>query len=270
MHLAASQGDSRIIQMLVERGADVNAHDQLRQETPLHRAVDKKNLQAIDVLLAQGADINSKDKNNETPLGAAVFRGQKETVSLLLSRGAEVNAAYKKECEFRGGTVLHVAVRWNHLEIARMLVLKGANVNALGMWEGVTPLHMALKDRTLLELMLEHGGRIDSRSADGSTLLHGAALSGQNDLAQYLLARGALVNVQDRNGNTPLHLAAKKGHRAVCELLIAHKADTGLQNRKGLLPRDYAEAVGIEDVFPRAGRLRGRRIGLDAAHGGLS
>jgi ankyrin repeat protein len=130
-----------------------------------------------------------------------------------------------------------------------MLVLKGANVNAVGLWEGVTPLHLALKDRALLELMLEHGGRIDVRATDGTTLLHGAALAGQEDLARYLITKGAPVNAQDRAGNTPLHLAAKKSHRGLCALLLAHQADAGLRNKKGLLPLDYAQACGIEDVM---------------------
>ncbi len=242
-------GYAELIPVLVAHGADVNAHESLRQETPLHRAVNKKNLKAIELLLAQGADINSRDKNNETPLGAAVFRGQKETVSLLLSHGADVNAAYIRECEFRGAIPLHIALRWGHFEIARMLVLKGANVNAVGLWEGVTPLHMAVKDRALLELMLEHGGQINSRASDGTTCLHLAAQAGQDDLVRYLIAKGASVNAQDRNGNTPLHLAAKTGRRASCRILMAEKADINLRNKKGLLPVDYAQASGIEDVF---------------------
>jgi ankyrin len=243
-------GYSELIPVLVARGADVNAHESLRRETPLHRAVDKKNLKAIESLLAQGADINSKDVNNETPLGAAVYRGQKETVSLLLSHGADVNVAYTGPYDLKGGIPLHVALRFGHFEIAKMLVLKGSNVNAVGTGEGVTPLHLALKDRALLELMLEHGGQIDSRSTDGMTLLHGAAGTGQHDLAQYLLAKGAAVNVQDRNGNTPLHLAAKGGHRALCTLLISRQADANIRNKKGLLPRDYTQASGIEDAIP--------------------
>jgi ankyrin repeat protein len=245
----AEDGYSELIPVLAAHGADVNAHESLRQETPLHRAVNKKNLKAIGLLLAQGADINSKDKNGETPLGAAVFRGQKETVSLLLSHGADVNAAYRKECEFRGAIPLHIAVRWGHLEIARMLVLKGANVNAVGLWEGLTPLHMAVKDRALLELMLEHGGQIDNRSTGGTTCLHLAAQAGQDDLVRYLIAKGASVNIRDRNGDTPLHLAAKTGQRASCKILVAEKADANLRNNKGLLPVDYAEASGIEAVF---------------------
>jgi uncharacterized protein len=130
-----------------------------------------------------------------------------------------------------------------------MLVLKGSNVNAAGMWEGETGLHMALKDRALFELMLEHGGQINRGSHDGTTVLHRAAGSGQEELVRYLLAKRALVNVQDRSGNTPLHLAAKNGHRAVCEILLAHQADLHLKNKKGLLPRDYAEAWGMEDAL---------------------
>ena len=252
-------GRHELIPELAAHGADLNDPSPFYPEapryqisfhegTPLHEAVDKRNIQAIEQLLANGADINGKDAKNETPLGVAVYRELKEIVALLLARGAEVNNAYTSHGIMRGCIPLHIALSRN-VEIAEMLVLNGSDVNAKGEYRGMTPLHMAVESRALFALMLEHGGRINNPMSNGMTCLHTAAMGGLDEMAEYLIDKGAQVNVQDADGNTPLHLAAKGGHGAACRVLLRHKADIHIANQKGLLTLHYAQASDLTDIL---------------------
>lgn len=232
----------------VSRDTGIGVRGPVPWKTPLHQAVEKGDIEAVRSLLAQGADINAKSWNSETPLGTAVYHRQKEIVALLLSHGAEVNSAYTGNGLF--GTIpLHLALRSHQAEIAEMLVKAGSDVNAQGGYGGIAPLHLALDNRALFELMLEHGGLIDAPSGNGMTCLHRAAMGGLDEMAEYFIDKGALVNVQDNDGNTPLHLAAKGGHAAVCKVLLAHQADIHIKNKKGLLPLHYAQASDLTDII---------------------
>ena len=70
LHAAAMWGYDRIVDLLIERGADVNARDRLWRR-PLHWAATNGHRKVCELLLAAGADVNAKDRHGETPLGAA-------------------------------------------------------------------------------------------------------------------------------------------------------------------------------------------------------
>jgi len=60
--------------------------------TPLHWAADNGNKEVVELLLAKGADVNAKADNGNTPLHLAIHKGNKDIVKLLISRGADINA----------------------------------------------------------------------------------------------------------------------------------------------------------------------------------
>lgn len=241
-------GRAELIPLLVAEGVDVNSHDSFRQLTPLHTAVEKGNIEMAKLLIAQGADINAQDESGEIPLGAAVYRQQKDMVALFLSHRVQVNTAYTSR-QLAGCIPLHLAMRLQDKEIARMLVLAGSDVNVQGGYDRMSPLHVAMRDRDLFDLMLRHGGKVNNPAGNGTTCLHMAGGAGLDGWVEYLIGKGALVDVQDREGNTPLHLAAKGGHVAACKALLARGADVRIANGKGLLALQYAEASDLTDII---------------------
>eukprot|EP00117_Sycon_ciliatum_P004693 scpid11664/ scgid3385/ Ankyrin-3; Ankyrin-G len=66
VHIASSQGQERLIQILLHYHADINAVDQRHWQTPLHFAAAAGKMSAVDLLVSSGADIAAIDKDGRT------------------------------------------------------------------------------------------------------------------------------------------------------------------------------------------------------------
>ena len=118
------------------------------------------------------------------PLGLACFFAQPTASRLLLEAGAKIDSPSRNRSAVMP---LHSAVAAGQLEIARILLRRGAPVNA--------------------------------RQAQEFTPLHSAAQNGQLDMVNLLLVYGADVNVTATNGKSPLDLALEGNHTEVGEQL---------------------------------------------------
>jgi ankyrin repeat protein len=80
--------DGSVARLLLERGADVNAQNQLGW-TPLHRASFFGALEVVRLLLEHGADIEPKENDGKTALQVAAEEGHDDVVELLREHGAK-------------------------------------------------------------------------------------------------------------------------------------------------------------------------------------
>jgi hypothetical protein len=92
LHLAAMYGQPKVMRLLVEAGADVDAYDS-NGNTPLLIAAEQRRTDVVMELIKLGADVNRKKRPRfATPLHAAVLRMDMGSVVALLTAGADVNA----------------------------------------------------------------------------------------------------------------------------------------------------------------------------------
>ena len=119
LHLAALNGQKKIAELLIAKGADVSTKDGSGR-TLLHFAAQKGHNEVAELLIANSADVNAKERGGRTPLHTAAYWGGKEVAALLLAKGAEVNARDKS-----GATPLGGAIRRKHSEIAVLLRKRG-------------------------------------------------------------------------------------------------------------------------------------------------
>ena len=121
-----------------------------------------------------------------------------------------------------GFTPLGLACYFGHEEIARFLVLKGADVN-LPSKNGfnVFPIHSAVTENnfTITKMLLEAGAYPNVCQKSGVAPLHTAAQLGNIELIILLLEYGAEVGLRMEGGKLPADLAADKGFLDIAEIL---------------------------------------------------
>ncbi|GAG18036.1 unnamed protein product, partial [marine sediment metagenome] len=95
IHKAADAGDLAKVKAFIQEGIDVNT--KVHGCTPLHCAARYGHKEVAELLIAKGADINAKDTRGRNPIDLAMNQGRKEIAKLLLSKSADVSlhtAAY--------------------------------------------------------------------------------------------------------------------------------------------------------------------------------
>jgi ankyrin repeat protein len=90
LHSAAQDGALERVAELLDRGAPINAFDELGK-TPLHYAAQTGNLELMRLLLRRGADVNAHDETRigNTPLGEVAGHCSLATATLLIEAGAD-------------------------------------------------------------------------------------------------------------------------------------------------------------------------------------
>ena len=181
LHLAASSGLDAMVYKLIRLGADINARD-FNLQTPLHEASVKGHKKVVEILVNEDAAIDAQDSDLQTPLFHPLFHWLSQT-----SRTSQAD----------------------HMDIIKLLVDKGADINAKDRY-GNVPLHFAINNecsKEKVELLLKLGGDISALNHDYKTPLL-LALERRSPLASVLISSVTKIeDAKDRYGNTPLHSA---------------------------------------------------------------
>jgi ankyrin repeat protein len=291
-----SNDDAAAAVGLFRRGPAPNDGGQL---TPLVYAVRANDLETVKVLLAAGADANQTTGYGWSPLLVATQNRYYKLGTYLLDHGANPNLANKG-----GWTPLYLAtdnrniesgdypVRkgdMDHLEFIKVLLAKGADVNArvkdstetrtvfTNQWldeNGATAFFRASQsgDVELMKLLLSKGADPKINTVLNVSALHVAAGIGWVEGITYewspeatleavkmLIDLGLDVNLQADTGRTALHGAAHKGRNDVVQILVDHGAKLNVRdygntdNRGGKLAVHTWQPVDYADGLVRVG-----------------
>ncbi|XP_076285450.1 uncharacterized protein LOC143211554 [Lasioglossum baleicum] len=271
LHAAVNSGNLEIVEELLKDGVDVNIiedSDLIIGKTVLHRAVCTRQLELTKLLITYGADVNLKDCWGKTPLAEAFQIKHTEMVELLLTNGADIkedpNILYaageygslviveeilKDGVDInmidstnygQGKTLLHSAVRERHVEMAKLLIKYGANVNVKAS-SRTTPLADALRinNTEMVELLLTNGADIK----EDRNILYAAVMNGYVNIVEDLLKDGVDVNTIDNSndeGMTVLHSAVCMRQEKITELLIKYGAKVSVKDSSGKTPLVHA------------------------------
>jgi len=169
--------------------------------------------------------------------------------SPVLGRAAILLAALAWSSASFGGEI-HDATRRDDLGTVKALLKDHPELVSSQETNGATALHWAalLGHKEVAELLLVNKAEVDARDSGGETPLLWAAYMGHQEVVELLLADKAGVNARDRSGATPLHAAAQYGHADVVEVLLAGKAEVNATNNVGETPLHFAAAAGHGDV----------------------
>lgn len=262
-HAAHHSGNSRVVDLLLSRGARIDVHlasalgmklrvDEILRNapqyvgrmgawgrTPLHWAASGGHAPLAEWLLIQGADPNARDLWGCTPLHLASELARDRTVELLLRKGADVHARLKN-----GKSVVHLAAQSGNREVVRQLMRHEGELDIFA------AASLDLKDR-VRKLLAANPELVRSELPFGATPLHMAAEDHRQEMAAYLVERGApldlvsaaelgwtdsvseilesdpeIVNRKSGSfGYTALHSATSKGYRDLARLLLSSGAE---------------------------------------------
>ncbi|GAW21676.1 hypothetical protein ANO14919_111990 [Xylariales sp. No.14919] len=162
---------------------DINEKDHHGQ-TPLSLAAAMGHLDLCKALIDFGADVNNRDYvYGQTPLSLAAAHGHQKTVELLLHAGSDHR-------NYTSGTpTLAMAIRSANLDIVRLLLESGAEINIANVQTGETALSQAaaLGHVPIVSLLLESGAEVDSWDKRGWTPLHHAISQSQKKTVEVLI-----------------------------------------------------------------------------------
>ena len=167
-----------------------------------------------------------------------------EAVKKSLDRGAAPNSRNRL-----GKTSLYISVEKNRIDIARLLISAGADVN-LASLEKVTPLIAAsyAGSLTFVDLLLQHGAAHDATDRLHKSALVYAAGMGHTAVVERLLQAGAPIDQTPVDALTPLMWAAGQGHVETVKLLLAKGANKSLKDERGLTALEMAKEAKHEVV----------------------
>ena len=180
-----------------------------------------------------------------------------------------------------GLTALHWAALKNDVELAKMLIGAGANLNATSRLGRYTPLLLAAQDGNveMVRELVRAGADVNVTTTNGTSPLMFAARSGKAESVVALIERGAPVDAQEAKGQTALMFAAANGRTEAIRILAARGAKPSLTSRSVDLtippPEPPPPEPGRIVVDPNASQL-GRAGGnfqhnlLIAGQGGLA
>src|SRR6185436_4155333 len=175
---AAGIGTLDAVQLLLDRGATLNAKDPTFEQTALMVATREDHPDVVQLLVNRGAQVNARTRTGQTPAwllpnsvpgfghGIGIVRGglpdrglrnpisgglsplqyaardgRLDIVQSLVAAKADVNQA-----DANGITPLIEAIEDNHVDVARFLIDHGADIQASD-WYGRTPLWSAVETR---------------------------------------------------------------------------------------------------------------------------
>jgi len=265
---AAINGHEVVAELLIDKGAEIDATGGYYNWTPLHWAAYTGHTGVAKLLVTRGANVNAKCADDGTPLHEAAWHGHKDVIELLLESGVDPNA----RDNWSGDTALHRVAAGGYADATKVFIAKGVDTRVKNM-AGQTALYKAASagnkkvaslllgkessaqlaalrgDLLGVQHLMEQGFDVNARDEQLRwTLLHWAVCSDNEDVAAFLLSRGADVNARGEFDDPPLLYAAATARKDLVGLLLTRGAEVDARDKFGTAAIHNAARWGHRDV----------------------
>ncbi|MDC3962878.1 ankyrin repeat domain-containing protein [Polyangium jinanense] len=225
--LAIMNGHDRVAELLIDRGADPDAADELTRRTPLVEAAARGEISVVEALIDAGASLDARDvMANMNAVTAAVASGHAGIARQLVEAGAPIEPRAFEEATRRG-----------MLDLAELFTTRGLDPNTTQALEGAA----AAGRVDVLRWLLTQGVNLGKH---GPEALLGAANAGKAEAVAALVEAGVPINTTTNYGWMPLHLAAYNGDAKTVRALLALGADPHADDGTGKTALDWAREAG--------------------------
>ncbi|MCM1541004.1 MAG: ankyrin repeat domain-containing protein [Blautia sp.] len=229
IHTAVKNNHFESLEAMIKKGIDVNiTEDQpaVGGTTPLHTACAYGFPKIVQMLMDAGADDTMKNVEEETPAHVAVsekIRFKKITVE---ERAEMIKALKNIDIPGKGGQTPLMLAQDYHLFISNvltpLLIEKGADVNRKDN-NGNTAILLYAQwqcHMSVVKPMVKAGLDLNARNKAGNTILHLALKNKSCEEARYLIKKGADYNIANEQQVTPMQIAVEEGLEDVLELMV--------------------------------------------------
>jgi ankyrin repeat protein len=189
-----------------------------------------------------------KKKHQEFVLNKQLLKmveiGDLAEAKRLISEGATLHTLVGMQLHLYNSehdTLLHVAVKLGHIEIAKYLISCGCNINIQTRRYKAAPLHYATYPNVpteMLSLLLDNGAELEIKDEDNASPFMWACYLNNTDAVKYLINAKADVHTIDDFKLSPLEWASHQGNLE-CVVLLINTIDYS----KTQLESAYAQAV---------------------------
>ncbi|KAM6154743.1 LOW QUALITY PROTEIN: B-cell lymphoma 3 protein [Erethizon dorsatum] len=214
LHIAVVQDNlpavHRLVTLFQHAGRELDVYNNLRQ-TPLHLAVITTLPSMVQLLVTAGASPMALDRHGQTAAHLACEHRSPTCLQALLDSAAPGSVDLEAR-NYDGLTALHVAVNTKCHQAVLLLLERGADIDAVDIKSGRSPLIHAVENNSLsmVQLLLQHGANVNAQMYSGSSALHSASGRGLLPLVRTLVRSGADSGLKNCHNDTPLMVARSR------------------------------------------------------------
>ncbi|XP_060717359.1 transient receptor potential cation channel subfamily A member 1b [Tachysurus vachellii] len=257
IHTVAFSGAKEAMEVILQKGEDlgistlthINYLDKSKS-SPLHLAVRGGNTEVIKLCISKGAKVDQQQCDKSTALHFACTQGAMEAVkAMLLPYDKRIDEIINIR-DAANQAPLHRATLFDHVELAKYLVSKGADINCVDC-KGFTPLLLATTSSAwkTVSFLLSKDADFRIKDKTGRNFLHLAIFQpkGLKNLPEHILQNKEvweLMSDEDFEGCTPLHYACKLGIHDSVKNMLGFEISLGRKSKEKKSALHFAAEYG--------------------------
>eukprot|EP00040_Diaphanoeca_grandis_P013536 m.68456 g.68456 ORF g.68456 m.68456 type:complete len:855 (+) comp23955_c0_seq1:215-2779(+) len=244
LHVASEQYSAEIIKVLLRLGAEIEKTIESTNVTSLILAARAGRERVVEALLEHGANVNAKGNQRTYQSSAIILAaqgGHLGTVQVLLKHGAKLDDRLSL-----GVSVLYAAAERGHAKVVDYLIEQRATTNFRNIY-GMTAVFAAAANKhvSVVRALLVAGARVDVQNKQGSTALQIAVEEGQTSVVEVLLEGGADWTKLNSDNKSAIMIAQKKRDFEMLKLLGKYESQGRPASKK--TGGEHTDKVGGND-----------------------